>query len=417
MLLGGVVYLKRTARTIFPPVLATGGLDPAVSRLIEGTLSAVRAAPDSGEQWGRLGSVLMHYEFVREARAAFTMAERLSPGDARWPYLHALLVMPREPLAAAPMLRRALAVCGNRPDMPRLQLAQWLAERGDGEEAEQQFHALLGLTTNHPPALLGLARLRRAQGRLEESRSLMDRCLNDPHTAKAAHVLLAQVEQALGNRPAAEAVARRGASLPADAPWSDPFWNEAAAFFVGKKAVLLDASSLMDRGQLAEALEGLAAVTRDYPDDEEAWYLTGWALNRAQRAAEAEKALREHLRRSPQSPKGHAQLAVALLGQKRAAEAVEVLEAALKLKPTWRELHFNLGYACVQLGREEDAIRHLRAALALDPNHVATHTALAELLIRRGETGEAGRVLNQALEVEPSDARAQALLRTLTPVR
>ena len=39
----------------------------------------------------------------------------------------------------------------------------------------------------------------------------------------------------------------------------------------------------------------------------------GWVLNQQQKFSEAELALREHLRRSPESPKGHAQLGVTLL--------------------------------------------------------------------------------------------------------
>ena len=386
-----------------------------MARLIEGAWRDVRDNPRSGDAWGKLGSALMHYEFIPEARLCFDHAEKLSPGNPRWPYLHALFVLSRGPADAAPLLRRAVASCGERPDMPRLQLAQWLAEHGEVAEAEQHFQTLLRLAPNHPPSLLGMARLRRTQGRLEESRGFVQRCLGDPHTAKAAHALLAQVQQALGIAAAAEAAARQAASLPADAPWPDPFWTEASVFRVGRKALLQDASLLLDQEQLAPALEVLATVTRDYPDDDEAWYLTGWTLNRAQRGAEAERALREHLRRSPQSPKGQAQLAVSLLSQKRPAEAVDVLETALKLKPTWRELHFNLGYACAQLGRDADAIRHLRDALALDPNHVPTHTALAELLIRRGDSAEARRLLRQALDLQPSDSRARALLQSLAP--
>ena len=98
--------------------------------------------------------------------------------------------------------------------------------------------------------------------------------------------------------------------------------------------------------------------------------------------AQQERALREHLRRSSESAKGHAQLAVALLSQRRYDEAIEVLEAGVKLKPTWREFHSNLGYACVQVGRYDEAIRHYREALACDPNYQPTLTALAELLRR-----------------------------------
>jgi tetratricopeptide (TPR) repeat protein len=396
-----------------PPVVATDGLDPAVAKLIEGVLRDVRAAPRSGDAWGRLGSALMHYEFIPETRMCFHRAEELSPRNPRWPYLHALLELSRNPADVTPLLRHAVAACGDRPDMPRLQLAQWLAEHGELAEAEQHFQTLLRLAPNHPPALLGLARIRRAQGRLEECRSLLDRCLADPHTAKAAHALLAQVQQALGDASGADSAARRVASLTADVPWPDPFWAEASAFRAGRKALLQDVSVLLDQDQFAQALDILAILTRDYPEDDEPWYLTGWTLNRAQRSAEAERPLREHLRLSPQSPKGHAQLAVSLLSQRRFVEAVEVLEAALKLKPTWRELHFNLGYARAQLGRDAEAIGHLRDALALDPNHVPTHTALAELLLRRGDAAEARGLLRQALDIQPSDARARALLQSL----
>ena len=417
VLLAVAIYFSLAPREIKPPSVSTAGLDPAVAMVIEGALNNVRANARSGDAWGRLGSALMHYEFIEEARFAFNVADGYSTNDARWPYLHAMLVLPRHPDDAAVLLRKAVALCPKRPDTPRVQLAQLLVERGEADEAEQHFHTLLRLTTNHPLALLGLARLRRAQGRFDESRAFLDRCLNDPHTAKAAHALLAQLLQALGDAPGAEAASRRAASLLADTPWPDPFFTEAAAFRVGRKALLQEANDLLDRNRFDLALRAMAAVTRDYPDDDEAWYLTGWALNQSQRPAEAERALREHLRRSPQSPKGHAQLAVSLLMQERFAEAIQVLEAGLKLKPTWREFHFNLGFACTRVGRDADAVRHLRDALALDPNHVPTYTALGELLLRRGESAEARRLLQQAIELEPSNARARTLLQSAADAR
>jgi tetratricopeptide (TPR) repeat protein len=283
-------------------------------------------------------------------------------------------------------------------------------------------------------ALLGLARVHQAQGRFgvvisnqysavrregerpreparQEPRppstlqrldasTFLKPCLADSHTAKSAHALLATVEQALGHTSAAETAARQSAALPADTPWPDPDWTEAAAYRVGKKALLEDATTLMDQGRIEDALGVLSVVTRDYPEDDEAWYLMGWAFNQQQQSAEAERVLREHLRRSPHSPKGHAQLAVALLSQQRFAEGIEILQAGVKLKPTWREFHSNLGYACVQLGRYEEAIRHFRDALALDPNFVPSYTALAELLNRRGEHREAEILLRQARELK-----------------
>ena len=413
LLLAGAAYVGFRSRSPPLPAIATAGLDPAVAKLIESTLREVRANPHSGMVWGKLGSVLMHYEFITQAGLAFNRAENFSPQEGRWPYLHAILLMTHDTEAAIRKLQRAVDLTGDRPDMPRLRLAQFVAERSRSAEAEAHFQALLRQNPQHAPALLGLARLSHQQGHLTESSNLLASCVNDPHTAKSAHALLATIQHALGNTRVAEELARKTASLPADQPWPDPYWDEAATFRTGRKALIEDATSLMDQGRVNEALQSLTLVTREYPNDDEAWYLMGWALNQQQQSAQAEQALREHLRRSPQSPKGHAQLAVALLSQKRYIEAIEVLEAGVKLKPTWRELHFNLGYACVQLNRYDEAISHFRDALEHDPNYIPSYTALADLLIRRRENAEALRLVRQALELSPSDQRAAALLKRI----
>ena len=428
-LLACLLLISCQPRDPQPPTITTTGLDPAVASLIETTLAEVRAAPRSGDAWGKLGSVLMHYEFIEETQTAFERAEMLSPREPRWPHLYALAVSTRDLVTATEKFRRAAEITDavervptdpssaagartepasspsalplRRVDAPRLRLAQTLAERGLDQEAEAEFQVLLRLAPNHPPALLGLARLRHLQGRFAEATNQLARCLHDPHIARSAHAVLAAVHQALGDSAAAAAAARASATLPADVPWPDRWWTEALAYRVGRKAGVQDATALIDQGQVTAAVAILDRMTRDHPQDDEPWYLLGWALNQEQRAAEAERALREHLRLSPQSPKGHAQLAVALLAQRRHIEAIEVLQAALKLKPTWRELHSNFGYACVQLGRDEEAITHFRNALALDPNYLPTYTALAQLLDRRGARTEAQRLRQQASELKP----------------
>lgn len=396
-----------------PPDIDTAALDPAVAGLIQTNVQAVRAAPRSAAAWGQLGSVLMHYEFTDETETAFAWAEKFAPQEPRWPHLHGLFIGSRDVVAATEKFRRATALSGEKPDAPRLRLAQNLAERGLNDEAAKQFQTLLQNTPGHPVARLGLARIRQSEGKLTEATNLLAGSLRDPHTARSAHALLATLEQSLGNAPAAELAARTSSTLPPDAAWPDPWWNEALIWRVGRKALLEDAAAFIERGAWTEAQAALGQIIRAHPNESEAWYLMGWTFNQQQRGAEAERALREYVRLAPSSPKGHAQLAVTLLGQRRHAEAVEVLQTGLKLKPTWRELHSNLGYACVQLGRDEEALGHFRHALALDPNYVPTHTALAELLVRRGQIEEARGLLRRALELSPSDRRARAMLEQL----
>jgi len=404
-----------------PPDINTASLDPAVAGLIQATLQAVRATPRSAAAWGKLGSVLIHYEFNEEAEAALALAEQFAPQEPRWPHLHGLAIGSSDVIAATEKFRRATeitdAVKRSTTDAPRLRLAQCLAERGLNEEAGKHFQTLLQISPGHPVALLGLARLRQSDGRFAEATNLLTGCLHDPHTARSAHALLASLEQALGNTSAAELAARTSSSLPADGAWPDPWWIETLTWRVGRKALLEDATVLIEKAEWPEAQATLEQIAREYPKDGEVWYLMGWAFNQQRRGAEAERALREHLRLSPQSPKGRAQLAVSLLGQRRHAEAVEVLQTGLKLKPTWRELHSNLGYAFVQLGRDEEAISHFRNALALDPNFLPTYTALAELLIRRGRHEEARQLLQRALNLSPSDTRAKAMMDQLGAAR
>ncbi|HXJ56156.1 MAG TPA: tetratricopeptide repeat protein [Verrucomicrobiae bacterium] len=413
-LLGGgaacLVWLS-AAKVPTLPEVATEGLDPAIKAIINGALDEVRSAPRSGASWGKLGSVLMHYEFPEECRNAFEEAARRSPGDPRWPYLEGLTLMSTEPVAAATKLEAAVALSRGEPDAPLLRWSQFLAERGRDAEAERGYGRLRARHPGHAPALLGLARLRLQQGKTVEATNLLAGCLEDPHTAKAAYALWAGVLQRVGKSPEAAWAAVRSGELPADRPWPDPYWEEASAFRVGRKAMLEQGSALLDQGRWAEAAAILSKVTTEYPEDEEAWYLLGWGLNQQGRSAEAEPALREHLRRSPQSPRGGSQLAVALLRLNRPAEAVVVLQSALQVKPTWRELHFNLGYAWVQLGQEKEALGAFGQALALDPNHVPTYLALAELSLRQGDRAAASRFLEQAKGLEPANPRVLDLLR------
>jgi len=397
-----------------PPQVAIAGLDPAVARLIQEAVGEVRASPKDAAAWGTLGSVLLLYEFAQESQFALERAAKLAPADPRWPYLLGLLLTTRDAPAAIKELAHAVERCPGRPDAPRLRLAQFLAERGRNKEAEAQFEVLARALPRHPVALLGQARLRFGEGRYSEATNLLSGILSDAHTAKSASALLAVSLQALNDVAGARTAARLSASAGSDVAWPDPFLDETLIYRVGRKAWLEQAASLLDQTNASAAMELLARVTREYPEDDEAWYLRGWALNQAQQPEAAEQALREHLQRSPQSPKGQAQLAVALLQQKRYLDALGVLQTAVRLKPTWRELHSNLGYACVQLGRADEASAHFREALAVDPNYLPTFIALAELALRRGDRAEARRFLQQAAALDAADPRLQIMARRLS---
>ena len=406
----GAAVWWRPPRFAAPEIEITE-LDPAVAQVLSNVLAGVRAAPGSATAWGRLGAALMHYDFVEETDSAFQRAAQLDRKEPRWPYLLALLRMQTQPGAAVPLMERAVALASETQDAPRLRLGEMYLELGRIAEADRRFEELLRTQPEHAAASLGLARVRQRQGRMGECSNLVSRCLASPHAAREALTLLAAVKLSAGDQDGAATAARQGRGLPPDAPWPDPWWRETLQWRVGRKARLADASAQLDVGEIHQAVDALRVVSQDYPQDEEAWYLFGWGLNQQQKFSEAESALREHLRLSPESPKGHAQLGITLLNLRRYAEASEVLAAGIKLKPTWRELHSNLGFAAVQRGREAEAIGHFREALACDPGHAGSYLSLSELLGRRGERAEARRLAEVALNLEPDNARAAAMVQ------
>src|SRR5262245_14610995 len=96
----GGVYLFRRERPPVPPAVDLADADPEVARAVETARAAVVAAPRSGLVWGKLGMVMAVHSFDMEARVCFAEAERLDPADARWPYLHGMILRADAPVKA-----------------------------------------------------------------------------------------------------------------------------------------------------------------------------------------------------------------------------------------------------------------------------------------------------------------------------
>src|SRR5687768_10360595 len=181
----GVLLLQR-ARVPSLPEISTAQLDPTSAGLVENHIAAVRAAPRSAAAWGKLGAILKSFELREEARRCFGVAEKLDSHDPRWPYLHGVMVAFDSPQESIVLLQRAVALCGNEPDAPRMRLARMLAEAGRWDEARVQLQELLRAKPDHAPALLALANAAQARGDFAEAMTFANRCTADPRTARAA---------------------------------------------------------------------------------------------------------------------------------------------------------------------------------------------------------------------------------------
>jgi tetratricopeptide (TPR) repeat protein len=187
-----------------PPAVPLDGVDPAVVKAVEAARRNVRLLPWSAAAWGRLGSVLFIHDFNAAADPCFARAERLDPRNPRWPYLRARSLAELDPGAALPVLRRAVALCGDEPVAPRLQLAELLLERGRLDEAEGYFFQVYERDHDDARACLGLGRVAFARGQLPESLDHLLRSARAAPQVKASHVLLAAVYQHSGKAEEAE---------------------------------------------------------------------------------------------------------------------------------------------------------------------------------------------------------------------
>ena len=404
-----VLWLGGRSATVSPPEVPDPGPDRAVREAVAQARDAVRVHSRDGAGWGRLGMVFQNYDFPTEAKICFVRAEELDSHNPRWPYFHGLLLLPTDLREGIARLERAAVLCSDQPDAPRLRLVEILTETGQFDTAERHLDELLRGHPDNPVALLRLARLNDARGRVAESLALVQRCVSDPHTAKSALTLLAALKRKQGEVALADAALRQAAALLRDASWPDPFLDEARRLHVGRKGWVDEATRLTLQGNFAEALPLITRVVKEYPEAPEGWLLLGQVQLEQNDCVRAEQSVRQHLRLAPQSVNGQHKLGTALLCQERYREAADCFAAAVRLKPDFGEAHFNLGFARARAGQGREALQNFRDAIRYNPDFIDPYFTLADLLGQLGEKAEARALLERARALNPADERGKFL--------
>jgi tetratricopeptide (TPR) repeat protein len=395
------------------PAIDQTDIDPAVLRLISGARTAVVEGPRSAAAWGRFGKVLLAHGFSDEALACFAQAEALDPREPRWPYYQGTILSQGKPDAAIPKLQRAVERCGNDPDAPRLRLADILLAQGRPGEAEEQWQRLLRRDPAHARAHLGLARLAYQRGNLEQSMAHLNFALNGSRTRKAAHFLLAEVDERRGDQAAAEEESRRAAVLPDDEAWPDRFDEEVKQLQTGRQAFLTRADRLLHQGRVAEAIALLQQTVKDYPDSSSGWLLLGTALLAKHDLGGAEEALRTASRLASDSVEIAFYLGNVRFLRGDYREAVAYFRQAVQLKPDFALAYYNLGHCLLRLGDRAGAIAAFRSAVRCKPDYAEAHVSLGELLAQAGQAAEALPHLRDAVQLRQRDPRAKKLLGQL----
>jgi tetratricopeptide (TPR) repeat protein len=412
LLAGGAAvgaYLIRRSRPPAVPPIATMGMDAEVVAAVEEARAAVTAQPDSAAAWGRLGMVLFAQRMSDDCPAVFAEAERLDPADARWPYFHGLALAFSDPEQSVRLLEKAAALA---PDNAALKqrLAEQYLKMDRTDDAALLFREVLEQAPTNPRALLGQGLVSERRGQWQEALEPLRAAADHPTARRAARAALAEAYARLGDAKAAEAERRLAADLPADAPWTDPFLDQARTYRTGLQPRVLDALALGDQGRLDDALALIGEVLRDHPDSDDAHLTRAKLLIRARRSRDAEGELKRTLQLNDEVTDAHFLLG-AITAERGDWEAAERgFQRAVELKPAYAVAHQNLGTCRLKLGKKPEAEESFRQAVRYQPELPVAQLELGALLLEAGKAKEATPHLEQAVRLDGHSERARGLL-------
>ena len=350
---------------------------------LQHTLQTSRDPADRGAAFGDLAVLLHAAEYLEAAEPAYRNAERLMPGEPKWPYLLGRLYRTRgQTDASEAALRRVLDL---EPDsVPALiWLARLRLERGEAEDAEQLFTRAQRVAPNTVAALAGLGQTALARKDFARAISLLEDALRRSPSAESLHSPLAMAYRGVGNVEKAEWHIRRWRNT--EVPVSDPWRQE------------LDLA--LESG-LSYELRGIRALeARDFRAAAE-FFRQGAAL------APETTGLGRSLRHK---------LGTALFLAGNVEGAVGQFEQVVRAAPppeagadeTASRAHYSLGVLAASSSRDAEAIAHLQKAVQYSPSYVEARQVLADTLRRAGRSPEALPHYAEILSLEPADAEAR----------
>jgi tetratricopeptide (TPR) repeat protein len=404
-----------------PPSVPLDGVQKPVADAITDAQRRVREQPDSADDWGYLGKLLLTHYFLPQAEQCFAQAEQLDGKQPRWPYYRGLAHLHRDNRVALTHLRRA-AELGDHYDPGvlsiRLRLAETLLGEGQTEEAEEQFRIVFKKDPHNPWLLYHRGVLALAHDDLGGAIDRLSPLTNHPSARQKACAQLAMIYRRRMDEEQAAAFTRLAAQFPPDEAWEDPYVEEYRQLQRDSQGRLVQLKALESAGSLQQVVPALKSINED-SDSDLAHLALGISLAKLEKYDEAEKELRATLALYPDKVQAHYFLAVVLFiqgDQVRARdrgvadaarakyrESAEHARRTVELKPDHGLAHLYLGRALLILDKRDEGLKELRAAVACKPEDARTHFYLGEAVADAGQVEEGLHHLELAARLAGKD--------------
>jgi tetratricopeptide (TPR) repeat protein len=404
--------------------LHEGKVDEAILEL----RGALQIAPRDPRALRQLGEALLKKGQVREAFHALQQAVVADPKDpdARV-RLGSLYLLGGKAKEARDAAQTVIATSPRRADAWVL-LGKVLLREGAADQALGEFDRAIALEPAAADHRLVKATALLGMRRLDESRAVLQELLGRDPSNSAALLLLAQVADIQGDRPAVD---QAFASLLRSNPESPGAWISYGNFWLTKgdtaraleayrKAGEVDkrgaagwercAEVSLSTGDVAGARRAVEAIRAKNAKSIAADYYEARLLLGEKKLDDAVARFQEVLKQYPNHPEAHYFLGLARYGQKNPQQAKVELKKALEVNPRFLKARALL--AQVQLdGREFDQVLELTEGLdRVRPAPAEPLIARAAALLEKGRPAEARGILDAVVRDHPRDARAQERL-------
>ena len=183
-----------------------------------------------------------------------------------------------------------------------------------------------------------------------------------------------------------------------------------AAWVLGGAVLLGGAATIARNADYREVVTIWAETVRRRPDNPRAHHNLALALHHGGRAAAAHAHFARAVALDPAYVVGHYNWGVALLADSRVAEATAAFGTTVRLAPDHADAHRQLARLAEHRGRLADAENHFNAVLRLAPDDLDAHRRLGLLLARAERLAPAEAHFRAVLRLEPADADAHANL-------
>ncbi len=353
-----------------PEVPDLDGYDPEIASAIQQADADVRGRGDQAS-WLRLANVYDAHEMFDLASRCYEQVVEFDPAATRAWYNLAIVRGELGDLAgAAAAMERVAEKVGTYAPV-YWHVGFWYLDLGNLDVAELAFHKAVAIDTADTVGRIGVARVNLQRQQWAQAVALLEPiAAAGKQNSRYAQQLLAHAYRGLGqiSDSRAASVAGAGGGLTTDDPWRD----EIAQLRSGTKSKLREANRLLASGQRDQALELLAQMRRESPDEVGIPTAVATVYANAGRLAESESVLRDVLARHPNYYPAHLVLARTLAAMNE---------------------------------HDDEALAHLDQALELNPTLAAGHALRGELLQRRNDLAGAADSFHEAARCAPSSAR------------